>query len=435
MWQNFLKQSLEIFQQLQQPELWWQLLCLALALGFASFSQYRVNQQWAKHPHLRTGFRRLLFSGGRRLIWAVSALLILLPAKLLLHLLQLPDHLLQLSIAIFGALAFIRLGVYLLRKAFGGNPLLKSTENVLAGAIWLAVMLYLLGWLPATLALMDDIGVTVGTTYISLLSTTKLVTVVILTFTIALWLAEFLNKQLRRMTHISPSLQVGFAKFIKFTLVALAFVLALNAVGFDLSSLAVFGGALGVGVGFGLQRIASNFISGFILVFDRSIKPGDVVTVGDNFGTVEQLHARYVVVRNRDGVDTLIPNENLITSEVINWSYADRNVRVLIKVQISYDDDPKTAMAILLECAKASTRVLQDPIPVVQLIDFADSGVELHLKVWIADPENGTDPVRSEINLAIWDGFKAAGITIPYPQRDLHLKSALPLQVNMPTAS
>jgi small-conductance mechanosensitive channel len=336
---------------------------------------------------------------------------------------------LELAIAIVLALAVIRLGVYLLRQTFYASPLLKSSENVLTGIIWLAVILHLLGWLDASLKLMDDIGMTVGTTYVSLLSSSKLIIVVLLTFTIALWLAEFLNKQLRKMTHISPSLQVGFAKFIKFTLVALAFVLALNAVGFDLGSLAVFGGALGVGVGFGLQRIASNFISGFILVFDRSIKPGDVITVGGNFGTVEQLHARYVVVRNRDGVDTLIPNENLITSEVINWSYADRNVRVVIKVQISYDDEPKTAMALLLECAHSSSRVLLQPPPLVLLADFADSGVELHLKVWIADPENGTDPVRSEINLAIWDAFKGAGITIPYPQRDLHLKSAVPLNL------
>lgn len=373
-----------------------------------------------------------MFSGGQRLIWAFSALLMLLPVYLLLQVFNLPDQLVQLAIAIFGALALIRLAVYLLRQALGSSPILKSTENFISGTIWLLVMLHLLGWLDATLALMDEIGLTVGTTYVSLLSTSKLVIVVVLTFTIALWLAEFLNRQLRRMTHISPSLQVGFAKFIKFTLVALAFVLALNAVGFDLSSLAVFGGALGVGVGFGLQRIASNFISGFILVFDRSIKPGDVVTVGDNFGTVEQLHARYVVVRNRDGVDTLIPNENLITSEVINWSYADRNVRVLIKVQISYDDEPRTAMAILLDCANASSSVLQEPAPVVQLIDFADSGIELQLRVWIADPENGTDPVRSEINLAIWDAFKAAGISIPYPQRDLHLKSAVPIQLVTP---
>lgn len=209
--------------------------------------------------------------------------------------------------------------------------------------------------------------------------------------------------------------------------------LALNTASIDLSSLAVFGGELGVG--FGLQRIASNFISGFILVLDRSIKPGDIITVGQNFGWVEQLNARYIVVRNRQGVETLIPNENLITSEVINWSYSDRNVRVMMKVQISYDDDPEQAMALMLECAKASPRVLSDPPPSVRLMNFADSGIELELRVWIADMENGTGAIRSDINLAIWRIFKTHHITIPYPQRDLHIKSGLPDGFNPRDAS
>jgi small-conductance mechanosensitive channel len=197
-------------------------------------------------------------------------------------------------------------------------------------------------------------------------------------------------------------------------------------VGINLSSLAIFGGALGVGLGFGLQRIASNFISGFILVFDRSIKPGDIITVGDKFGWVEQLNARYVVLRNRQGVDTLIPNENLITTEVINWSYADPNVRLEVKVQISYDSDPELAMALMLQCANASARVLTLPEPTVRLMEFGESGINLQLRVWIADMENGTASVKSDINLAIWRAFKANHITMPFPQRDLHIKSGWP---------
>jgi len=221
-------------------------------------------------------------------------------------------------------------------------------------------------------------------------------------------------------------MRVGFSKFIRIALLIIAFLLALNAVGINLSSLAIFGGALGVGLGFGLQKIVSNFISGFILVMDRSIKPGDVITVGDQFGWVEALNSRYLVVRNREGVDTLIPNENLITSEVINWSYADRNVRVIIKVQISYNDDPEQAMALMLECAKASDRVLEDPPATVRLMAFGDNGIELQLRVWIADPENGTAMVKSDINLAIWRAFKVHNITIPFPQRDVHIKSSSP---------
>jgi small-conductance mechanosensitive channel len=167
---------------------------------------------------------------------------------------------------------------------------------------------------------------------------------------------------------------------------------------------------------------AGTRLSGFILVLDRSIKPGDVITVGDKFGWVQELRARYIVVRSRDGVETLIPNENLITSEVINWSYTDRNVRVRIPVQISYNDDPEQAMALMLAAARASDRVREAPAPSVRLLEFADNGILLELRVWITDPEDGVGTVRSAINLAIWRAFKQAGITIPYPQRDLYIK-------------
>lgn len=205
----------------------------------------------------------------------------------------------------------------------------------------------------------------------------------------------------------------------------LAFLLALDTVGTDLGALAVFGGALGVGLGFGLQRIASNFISGFIVLFDRSIRPGDVITIGDKFGWVQELRARYVVVKDRDGVERLIPNETLITNEVIHWSYSDSNVRLKIPVSISYDNDPEHALALLEKAAAANPRVLADPEPTTRLIAFGDSGIELELRVWIRDPQAGLGSVRSDINLAIWRAFKAAGITIPYPQRDLHIRSGL----------
>jgi len=321
------------------------------------------------------------------------------------------------------ALALIRFSVYLLRKAFNVSPVLKSSENLLAALIWLVVALHLFGWLPPVLDFLDSLALNLGEQRISLLSVINFALLVALAFTLAVWLSRLISLKLQRIPSLSPSMRIGFGKFSKFILITLAFLLTLNAVGINLSSLAIFGGALGVGLGFGLQKITANFISGFILVLDRSIKPGDVISVGDQFGWVEEMNSRYVVVRNREGVDTLIPNENLITSEVINWSYADRNVRVIIKVQISYDDDPEQAMELILQCAHASPRVIAEPKPAVRLMEFADSGIELQLRVWIADPEKGTGAVKSEINLAIWRAFKQAGITIPYPQRDVHLKT------------
>ena len=411
-------------QLLQQPASWWQLGVLVVTAILTSLFNRRIQHTLEEQasPTLR-GFRHIAVRSTQRLLWPLTALAIVLPAKAILNWYELPVQLLTIAVPVLMALAMIRFSIYLLRKAFTINPLLKSSENVLSVLIWLGVVLHLVGWLPAVLALLDSMAFTLGEHRISVLSVCKLLLLVALAFTLAIWLSDLISRQLQRSAHISPSMRVGFNKFSKFILLTLAFLIALNAVGINLSSLAIFGGALGVGLGFGLQRIASNFISGFILVLDRSIKPGDVITVGDKFGWVEALNSRYVVVRNREGVDTLIPNENLITTEVINWSYADPNVRVIIKVQISYDDDPELAMALMLECAKASPRILQDPIPTVRLMEFADSGIELQLRVWIADPENGTGAIKSDVNLAIWRAFKANNITIPYPQRDLHIKS------------
>lgn len=404
-------------------QFWWQLIVFVVAGAGASLVNKRVQSVLEAHNSAGSGLRHLAIRSAQRLQWPLTALLLLVAGRAVMDWYGAPVVLLDIAVPILVALAGVRLSVYVLRKAFTVNPLLKSSENVLALAVWGLVILHLLGWLPGILAVLDGMAMQLGETRVSVLSAFKLLLIIAVAFTLAIWLSEAISRQLRKSVGISPSMQVGINKFSRFLLITLAFLMALNAVGIDLSSLAIFGGALGVGLGFGLQRIASNFISGFILVLDRSIKPGDVITVGTKFGWVEELKARYVVVRNRDGVDTLIPNENLITSEVINWSYVDRNVRVTIPVQISYDDDPEKAMAIMMECAFASPRVLKVPEPLARMMEFGDSGIELQLRVWIGDPENGFANVTSDINLAIWKGFKAGGVTIPYPQRDLHIKS------------
>jgi len=368
-----------VVTQLQQAELWYQLPAIASCIVLAAVINRLVGRflidsggEGLRHVALRSSHRILL-------PFSLAALLAICSALFSLY--QLSHNLLQLLIPVALALGMIRLLLYGLRKAFSDGPLMKSIEPAVAVMIWLLVVLHLAGWLTPLLDLMDSQAFTLGDSRVSLLSVVKLILVIILAFTLALWLAELLNQQMKKAQYISPSMQVGFSKFSKFLLITIAFLIALNAVGINLSSLAVFGGALGVGLGFGLQRIASNFISGFILVLDRSIKPGDVISVGQNFGWVHELKARYVVVRNREGVDTLIPNENLITSEVINWSYEDRNVRVKMMVQVSYADDPEQAMALMLLCAKKSKRVLDTPEPTVMLKNFADNGIELELRV------------------------------------------------------
>ena len=320
------------------------------------------------------------------------------------------------------ALALVRLIVYALRVGIAPGPALKAWEKIISTTIWALVALYILGWLPAIESFLEQMAITVGESRFSLLMVVKLVVLCALYVLLALWLSGLIEQRLQNARTISISLRVGIAKVVKVALLTVAFLLAMSEAGLNLATLTVFGGALGVGIGFGLQKIVSNFISGFILLGDRSIRPGDVISIGDTFGWVRELRARYVVVRDRDGVETLIPNENLVTTDVINWSYSDRHVRVKIPVQISYADDPEQAMAIMEQAATANDRVLKNPEPAVRLMSFADSGIALELRVWLLDPQEGIGSVRSDINLAIWRGFKEAGITIPYPQRDVHLR-------------
>lgn len=416
---------------LAQPNFLWQLGIILLTSLLSGWLNQRLSRILIDDG--RNKLRHVALRGSQRIFFPFSLALCWWLAAEIMTNLQLQASLLHLLQPFALALGVIRLLVYMLRKAFSDSPLLKTLEPLISTFIWLVLVLHLVGWLPATRALLDQIALTIGSSRVSLLMLLELLMLVTAAFTISLWLADLINLQVKKSRSISPSMQVGLAKFSKFFLVTVAFLVALNAAGINMSSLAVFGGALGVGLGLGLQRIASNFISGFILVLDRSVKPGDLITVGDNFGRVEQLNARYVVLRNRQGVDSLIPNEHLIINEVVNWSYADPNVRLDLDVQVSYQDDPEQAMALMLACAHASPRVLQQPEASVRLLAFADNGIHLQLRVWIADLENGRGAVKSDINRAIWHSFKQHGISFPYPQRDLHLKSGWPLP-NQPTS-
>jgi len=425
---HWLQQIPLVGSQLARPQVRLELLVLlAAVLGSLAVFLLARRALSSRADATRTdSLHHVALRTLQRLLWPVAMLAIVFVGRTAVFGQDQAAPLLDVAIPLLASLATIRIGIYLLRKGFPVTRGLKAWENVLAFGIWALVALHLLGWLPALESALDAMAFSLGENRISLLATVKLLGLVALFLALALWVAGLVERRMRASANVSPSLQVAFAKFARMILIALAFLVAIDAVGIDLTAFAVFGGALGVGLGFGLQRITSNFISGFILVLDRSIKPGDVISVGadgSKFGWVQELRARYVVVRDRDGVERLIPNENLITSEVINWSYTDKNTRVRLPVSISYDDDPEQAMALLLECARASSRVIDDPPPAARLLAFGDSGVELELRVWIADPENGIGVVRTDINLAIWRAFKAAGITIPFPQRDLNIRS------------
>ncbi|AOU96705.1 hypothetical protein BI364_00535 [Acidihalobacter yilgarnensis] len=405
------------------PDRLWQLAVVALALTSGWLAHRLATQRVAQAMGnaSQRSLRRILLRGSERLAFPLAALVVTLSGSLALQAAHRPGEILELMTPLLLSLAAIRLFVYFLRQGLRPGPALRAWEQIAGLSIWAVVALHLLGWLGPLGDTLARVHLTPGEHPITLLTLFKATALIGVVFLLTWWIGSAIERQIMAAGGLSASLRVGIAKVIKFAMLTFGLLLGLNLVGIDLTAFTVFGGALGVGLGLGLQRIASNLVSGFILLFDRSIRPGDVISIGDRFGWVQELRARYIVVRDRDGVETLIPNENLITSQVINWSYSDRKVRLKSPVTISYDDDPELAMRLLEEIARTHPRILDDPPPGARLLSFEDNGMRLELRAWIADPEAGVNNIRSALNLDIWRAFKAHGITIPYPQRVVYL--------------
>jgi small-conductance mechanosensitive channel len=301
------------------------------------------------------------------------------------------------------------------------NP---SISRVIAISAWTVAALNIFGYLDASMELLDSWSVNIGDVRLSPLRVLKIA----IALWFALWLANALSSLLDRRlerSRTTASTRVLISKLTRITLVLLAMLVALSSVGIDLTALAIFSGALGVGLGFGLQKIFSNLVSGVILLMDKSIKPGDVISLGTTFGWINHLGLRYASVITRDGIEHLIPNEELITQRVENWSFSDKLVRLKAPIGISYDSDVRLAMKLCIEAAEIVPRVELNPPPKAQLMGFGDSSVNLELRIWIDDPEDGRANILSEVLLNVWDKFHEHGISIPFPQRDLHVKSVL----------
>jgi small-conductance mechanosensitive channel len=371
----------------------------------------------------KKNFFQFLLRASNRIAFPMSMLLYLLMTRFVIEQFGVNVAVLDVFTPLLLSMAAITLTIYVLRTGYSPSPALRAWEGFISLSIWGLVALHLIGWLPDVIHALDDLAINFGESRLSLLSILELLAAIAFFVVMANWLTRLIESQARRSPHVNPSMRVMLTKISKFSLYGLAGLLALKSVGIDLTAFAVFSGAIGVGIGFGLQKIFSNFISGFILLFDRSIRPGDVISIGNRFGWVQSLHARYVVVKDRDGVETLIPNENLITSEVINWSYSDRAIRQRVPIQISYENDPEIAMQLLIEATIDKPRVLKTPEPAARLIGFGDNGIDLELRIWINDPESGVANVVSDVNLSIWKSFKENNISIPFPQRDVRIIS------------
>ncbi len=341
-----------------------------------------------------------------------------------------PTGLIRTSINLLGAWVVIRLASRLIRNEF--------LSRLVAALIFGVATLNIFGLLGPIIVWLDHIGIRMGQTRITLLDILQGGVQLAVLLWAALAVSRLVEVRMQRVSGLTPSLRVLTSKMLRFALVTAALVAALTGAGIDLTAFAIFTGALGVGIGFGLQKPIANIISGVILLFDQSIKPGDVVELSDPdnrnvqlFGWVTSLNARYVSLTTRDGTEWLVPNEDLITRRVINWSYTNNRLRLLTPIGVSFDCDVRRAMELVVEAAAETPRVLTNPPPVSRLMSFGDSAVNLELRFWIEDPTNGIINVRSEVLLAVWEKFRANGIRTPLGHRDIYVKGGSELRVKL----
>ncbi|MRR50126.1 MAG: mechanosensitive ion channel [Rhodocyclaceae bacterium] len=406
----------ELWNDFQQPDLLWQVVALLLCLGLAKLMERLVRSREAGEGRAREMGHR----GLKRLAFPVTGLILVLVARAVLaqwhHV-----NLLNLAVPLLLSLAVIRVVFFVLRLAFNPSGALAGFEKVFALMAWGVVALHILGVLPSLIDAMESVAFTVGKQKLNLWLILQGLATVLTTLLVALWLGGLIEARLNAATGLDANLRVVFTRLAKALLIVVAVMIGLPMVGIDLTTLSVFGGALGVGLGFGLQKIAANYVSGFIILLDRSIRIGNVISVGQERGIVSRITTRYTVVRANTGIEAIIPNETLVGSTVLNETYTDPKVRIALPVQVAYGTDLEQAMAVLVAAASSHHRVLAEPAPRALVLAFADSGISMELGFWISDPEAGTGDVRSDVNLAIWRAFQAAGIEIPFPQREVRM--------------
>lgn len=334
-----------------------------------------------------------------------------------------PLALLKLAVPILISLAGIRLLARVMTVVFPGPGLARLVERLFSWLAWLAAVLWILGLLPPVMDEMDAIHFSFGKSKVSLLAIAQGVLSSGLVLVLALWLSATLERRVLREAVTDLSLRKVAANSIRALLVLVGLLFALSAVGVDLTALSVLGGALGVGLGFGLQKLAANYVSGFVILFERSLRIGDTVRV-DNFeGQVMDIKTRYTLIRSLTGRESIVPNEKLITERIENLSLADPRILLTVDVAVGYDSDVDQVQAILLQAASACSRVLTDPSPAVRLAKLGSDGLEFTLLFWIDDPAKGQLAVQSEVNLNVLKGLRAAGVEIPFPQRVVHMKA------------
>src|SRR5579859_1431838 len=416
----------QLLDDLQRGLIVWQAVIIVLALLIAwQVSRYMRRRMASKIPLDPDKTMRISIGGMNRELFPSSALVLLLIGRWLLERYDQSVHLLNIAVPLVLAMVIIRAVVYLLRHTFAPGGLLRSWEMGISWMVWLGVALYIVGLLPAIGGFLEDTGFRIGQQRLSLAMVFTALLTVVLTVLAALWIGRVLEVRIMALQHVEINLRFALTKILRSVLVVVAVLIALPIVGIDITVLSVFGGALGVGIGFGLQKVASNYVSGYTILLDRTVSPGDLVTVDHFYGEITKLTSRCIIVRGPDGTEAIVPNETVITSTVINHSYSNRRVLIRIPVQISYSSNLEVALKLMLEAAYSHSRVLKDPAPTALLVAFGDNGINLELMAWIEDPERGKLNLNSDLNLALYKIFSANNIEIPFPQHDVRIVGGL----------
>ncbi len=344
------------------------------------------------------------------LIWLIVQFLVLAAIQGTGH----PSYLLSITCSLLSAWVVIQVITRLMQNT--------AWARLVAFCIWTVAALNIVGFLTPTLTFLDSFSFSFGDTQISMLKIVKGLVAAIIVFWVSFGLSKFAESRIQKTVAFTPSVQVLLAKLVRVGLIAIAIMIVLSNSGINITAFAVFSGALGVGIGFGLQKVVSNLISGVILLLDRSIKPGDVIEVGDSYGRVHAMGARYASVITRDASEYLIPNEDLITQQVINWSYSSKNIRLKAPLGVSYGSDVPKVIELVEQVARGVTRVLSEPAPKCLMKGFGDNSIDLELRFWIADPEHGCANITSAVLVEIWKAFKENDVDIPFPQRDIRVQ-------------
>ena len=408
---------------LHAPGMLWQIgavvLCIASGWLLARLLRGALATRSTNLRLMRLGvesFSRVLFP-----VLALGFIAIAKPILAQWH----PVDLLRIAMPLIGSFALIRLVFYVLHKVFarGGRAgsFLLLFEKLFAALVWIGVAIYIVGWWPGMVQYLDTTTIPVGRNSASLLTIVQAGASVAVTLVLALWIGAILEERLMQLDTMHSSLRAVMARVGRAILILVAVLVSLSLVGIDLTVLSVFGGALGVGIGLGLQKLVSSYVSGFVILLERSLAVGDMVAVDKFSGRVTHINTRYTVLRAADGVETVVPNEMLVSSPVQNYSLTDRLTRLTTQVTVGYETDVDLVLGLLEEVTANIARVSRDPGPSAFLLRFGTDGLELELGFWISDPENGLLGVMSDVNKAILKTLRDHQINIPFPQRELRL--------------